>query len=281
MPANTTEIEKRLWDAADDLRANSKLKSSEYSMPVLGLIFLRYADHKFEQAEQELSGKATSRRRTIGKADYQARGVLFLRTEARFANLLKLPEGANIGAAINAAMKAIEEENDDLRGVLPQNYTAFDNSLLVSLLKTLNFDLANVEGDVFGQIYEYFLGKFAMSEGQKGGEFFTPTVAGQADRGSDRAVSWPPPRSVLRLGRHVRAERGLSGAAQAESQHVDCAVRAGEGGRDGAPVPHESGRARLERRDQAGQHVLRRPARRRGQVRLRDGESAVQRGQGG
>jgi type I restriction-modification system DNA methylase subunit len=73
MPANTTDLEKRLWDAADDLRANSKLKSSEYSMPVLGLIFLRYADHKFEQAEQELAGKATSRRRSIGKADYQAR----------------------------------------------------------------------------------------------------------------------------------------------------------------------------------------------------------------
>src|SRR5512137_1061459 len=180
MPANTTDIEKRLWDAADDLRANSKLKSSEYSIPVLGLIFLRYADHKFEQAEETLHAEtlhATSlrgRRRPIGKADYQARGVLFLRAESRFANLLKLPEGANIGAAINAAMKAIEEENDDLRGVLPQNYTAFDNSLLVSLLKTLNFDLANVEGDVFGQIYQYFLGKFAMSEGQKGGEFFTP-----------------------------------------------------------------------------------------------------------
>ena len=177
MPANTTDIEKRLWDAADDLRANSKLKSSEYSMPVLGLIFLRYADYKFEQAEKELSGTGGAgrrRRRAIGKADYQARGVLFLRAEARFANLLKLPEGANIGAAINAAMKAIEDEYDDLREVLPQNYTAFENSLLVSLLKTLNFDLANVEGDVFGQIYQYFLGKFAMSEGQKGGEFFTP-----------------------------------------------------------------------------------------------------------
>ena len=88
-------------------------------MPVLGLIFLRYADHQFEQAEKELSGHSSSRR-TIGKADYQARGVLFLRTEARFANLLKLPEGANIGAAINAAMKAIEDENEDLCGVLPQ-----------------------------------------------------------------------------------------------------------------------------------------------------------------
>ena len=108
MPANTTEIEKRLWDAADDLRANSKLKSSEYSMPVLGLIFLRYADYKFEQAVETLHATAPqhatavetqqaaslrTRQRAIGKADYQARGVLFLRTEARFANLLKLPEG--------------------------------------------------------------------------------------------------------------------------------------------------------------------------------------------
>jgi type I restriction enzyme M protein len=175
MPANTTDIEKRLWEAADDLRANSKLKSSEYSMPVLGLIFLRYADHKFEQAVETLRATSPqSRRRTIGRADYQARGVLYLRDEARFAQLLKLPEGTNIGAAINAAMKAIEDENDDLRGVLPQNYAAFENSLLVSLLKTLNFDLAHTQGDVFGKIYEYFLGKFAMSEGQKGGEFFTP-----------------------------------------------------------------------------------------------------------
>ena len=174
MPANTTDLEKRLWDAADDLRANSKLKSSEYSIPVLGLIFLRYADYKFARAEKELS-KQRTRRRAIDKDDYQAMGVLFLRDEARFSNLLKLPEGADIGAAINAAMKAIEDENEDLRGVLPQNYTAFENRLLVSLLKTLNFDLSQVEGDVFGKIYEYFLGKFAMSEGQKGGEFFTPT----------------------------------------------------------------------------------------------------------
>jgi len=84
MPANHTEIEKRLWDAADELRANSKLKSSEYSVPVLGLIFLRYADYKFAQAEQELKGKSTGRR-TMGKTDYQARGVLYLPDEARFA----------------------------------------------------------------------------------------------------------------------------------------------------------------------------------------------------
>src|SRR5512135_3029483 len=95
MPANNTEIEKRLWGAADELRANSKLKSSEYSIPVLGLIFLRYADYKFTLAEQELKDKNTGRR-TIGKTDYQARGVLFLRDEARFSKLINLPQSADI-----------------------------------------------------------------------------------------------------------------------------------------------------------------------------------------
>ena len=94
MAGNNNEIEKRLWDAADELRANSKLKSSEYSVPVLGLIFLRYADYKFSAAAEELEGKDT-RRRKIGPADYQAKGVLYLPEAARFASLIQLPEGAN------------------------------------------------------------------------------------------------------------------------------------------------------------------------------------------
>jgi len=99
MPANNTELEKRLWGAADELRANSKLKSSEYSVPVLGLIFLRYADHKFAMAQAKLTSQGSGRR-TIGKADYQAQGVLYLPESARFSNLLQLPEGADIGKAI-------------------------------------------------------------------------------------------------------------------------------------------------------------------------------------
>ncbi len=106
MPGNHTEIEKRLWDAADELRANSKLKSSEYSVPVLGLIFLRYADYKFAAAEAALAGKSTGRRRT-GPADYQAQGILYVPDEARFANLIRLPEGANIGQAINATSTSL------------------------------------------------------------------------------------------------------------------------------------------------------------------------------
>jgi type I restriction enzyme M protein len=174
MPANTTDLEKRLWGAADELRANSKLKSSEYSVPVLGLIFLRYADHKFAKAEAVLKSQGTGRR-TIGKADYQARGVLFLPGAARFSTLLNLPEGADIGKAINEAMKAIEADNEDLKDVLPRTYNRLDKELLVSLLKNFAAVPMDIEGDAFGKIYEYFLGKFAMTEGQKGGEFFTPT----------------------------------------------------------------------------------------------------------
>src|SRR5450631_1039568 len=102
-------IADRLWSTADELRANSHLKASEYSVPVLGLIFLKFADSRFTTAEAELAGKGTGRR-TIGKADYQAQGVLFLPEEARFASLVNLPEGANLGKALNDAMAVIEAE---------------------------------------------------------------------------------------------------------------------------------------------------------------------------
>jgi type I restriction enzyme M protein len=171
---NHNEIEKRLWGAADELRANSKLKASEYSVPVLGLIFLRFADQRFVEAEKQLAKKA-SKRRKIGRDDYQARGVLYLPEQARFRNLLELPEGKNIGKAINDAMKAVEAENPDLKDVLPKTYNHLDDRTLIELLKLMASIPMDIEGDAFGKIYEYFLGKFAMAEGQKGGEFFTPT----------------------------------------------------------------------------------------------------------
>ena len=115
----------------------------------------------------------TGNRRKIGKADYQAEGVLFLRDEARFSYLQSLTEGDNIGKAVNDAMKAIEEENTDLKGVLPRTYTQIENWILVELLKILG--PVEIDGDAFGKVYEYFLGNFAMKEGQKGGVFYTPT----------------------------------------------------------------------------------------------------------
>ncbi len=172
MTANHNEIEKRLWQAADELRANSKLRSSEYSTPVLGLIFLRYASQKFAKAEGQLEKKQSKRRET-GPTDYHALGAIYLPEASRFENLLKLPEGSDIGKAINLAMTLIENNNPKLDGVLPKNYAAFDNDLLVTLLKTFA-SIPMMEGDVFGKIYEYFLGEFAKDEGSKGGEFFTP-----------------------------------------------------------------------------------------------------------
>ena len=174
MAGNNNQIENRLWAAADELRANSKLKSSEYAVPVLGLIFLRYADQKFGVVQKEIEGKGVGRRK-IGPADYQAKGVLYLPEEARFSSLLKLPEGANIGQAINDAMRAVEAENRDLKDVLPKTFNRLETATLVELLKVMASIPMDIEGDAFGKIYEYFLGKFALSEGQKGGEFFTPT----------------------------------------------------------------------------------------------------------
>ncbi len=108
-------------------------------------------------------------------AAYHAEGVLYLPETARFDRLLNLPEGTNIGQAVNDAMRAIERDNPHMAGVLPKSYQIFDSRLLSELLKTISTIPATLVGDAFGKIYEYFLGTFAMSEGQKGGEFYTPT----------------------------------------------------------------------------------------------------------
>ena len=110
MTPDLAELEKRLWDAADELRANSGLKASEYGTPVLGLIFLRFADAKFSAAREAIEAKASARR-TIGPSDYHAQRVIYLTDEARFSNVLELPEDADLGKAVNAAMRAIEEHN--------------------------------------------------------------------------------------------------------------------------------------------------------------------------
>lgn len=167
------ELQKKLWEAADQLRANSGLKASEYASPVLGLIFLRYADERFSQAAA-LVGPGTARR-PIGPEDYQAIGALYLPEESRFDTLLDLAEGADIGKAVNRAMAGIERYNPDLKGVLPRDYSRVPDDILGELLRLLRGLPEVIEGDGFGLIYEYFLGKFALSEGRQGGEFFTPT----------------------------------------------------------------------------------------------------------
>src|SRR5215207_8073234 len=113
MAPDLVELERSLWDAADELRANSALKASEYGTPVLGLIFLRFADARFQAASASVEAKASARRK-IGPSDYQARGVIYLPEAARFERLLNLPEEADIGKAVNTAMREIEAHNADL-----------------------------------------------------------------------------------------------------------------------------------------------------------------------
>ncbi|MXW95334.1 MAG: SAM-dependent DNA methyltransferase [Acidimicrobiaceae bacterium] len=173
MATDLGRLQSKLWEAADQLRANSGLKASEYASPVLGLIFLRYADERFaEAAETVCPGSA---RRPTGPEDYQAAGALYLPEQSRFETLLDLPEGADLGRALNRAMDGIEGSNPDLRGVLPRDYSRIPDHILAELLRLLRTLPEAIEGDGFGLIYEYFLGNFAFSEGQKGGEFFTPT----------------------------------------------------------------------------------------------------------
>ena len=167
------ELQSKLWEAADQLRANSGLKASEYAAPVLGLIFLRYADERFDKASEAV-GPGSARRPTRPE-DYQATGALYLPEESRFEALLNLSEDADIGKAVNQAMGGIELYNPDLRGVLPRDYSQIPDNILSELLRLLRTLPGAIEGDGFGLIYEYFLGNFAFSEGQKGGEFFTPT----------------------------------------------------------------------------------------------------------
>jgi len=173
------KLETELWRAADQLRANSKLTASEYSMPVLGLIFLRHAYNRFLKVKTELDKDLPVHpqrgKRALTKADFEEQNSMFLPDKAQFDYLVSLPESEDIGEAIDNAMKLIEDEYDNLKGVLPKNFTIFSKDLLRELLRIFNKEvLQKAEGDLFGKIYEYFLGKFAMSGAQEGGEFFTP-----------------------------------------------------------------------------------------------------------
>tara|TARA_R110002096_G_scaffold34422_7_gene98316 strand:- start:580 stop:2139 length:1560 start_codon:yes stop_codon:yes gene_type:complete len=166
-----SEVAARLWAAANQLWANTGLRPAQFSSPVLGLIFLRYADTLFTAAEAEL-GPVGSGRGAATKEDYQAQGVIYLPNQARYSVLQALPEGFNLGQALNDAMKAIEAENEDLAGALPRSFTDIPNATLVELIRILA--PVQLSGDAFGQVYEFFLGKLAMAEGQKGGVFYTP-----------------------------------------------------------------------------------------------------------
>ncbi len=186
MPTNNRkQLHERLWSAAVQLRANSGLKLNEISEPILGLIFLKFADVRFKRAKEVIESERQSnllhtRQAPISPDHYKSKGVLFIPENATYSHLMSLPESEDIGKAINTAMQEIEASNSDLAGVLPQDYASLhkipgENShILITLLKNFNQIPDDIEGDAFGEIYEYFLGEFARAEGAKGGEFFTP-----------------------------------------------------------------------------------------------------------
>jgi type I restriction enzyme M protein len=193
MAVNIRKLESDLWASADELRANSSLTSNQYCMPVLGLIFLRYAYSRFKMVEAEiLKNRRPSRSGLVlpvEASDFTAKSALYLPKEAQYDYLLNLPDdipGANIlnkdghkmttlGEAVNNAMALIEDQSDQLAGVLPKDYTSFSDEVLSQLLRIFNNSaLDEIGGDIIGRIYEYFLNKFAKNIASDDGAFFTP-----------------------------------------------------------------------------------------------------------
>ncbi len=189
---NIRKLENELWESADLLRSGSNLTANEYCMPVMGLIFLRYAYSRFRLVETELMKNRPSRNgrvKPVEAADFISKSALYLPKEAQYEYLLNLPENVaalelknssgqtlnSLGEVVNYAMELIEGQSDQLRGVLPKEYTIFSDEILKELLRIFNNSALNdVGGDVFGRIYEYFLNKFAKNIASDDGVFFTP-----------------------------------------------------------------------------------------------------------
>ncbi len=280
----STTLEKRLWDAADQFRANSGLKAQEYSGPVLGLIFLRFAEARFaaQRAELEKAG-ASSRRgsRVDDPAAYHAEGILYLAARGP----LRLPPATcprprTSAPSVNEAMRDIEKHNPQLAGVLPKTYKIFTSTLLKELLKKVSEIPATIDYDAFGRIYEYFLGEFARTEGQKGGEFYTPAASSACwskciepfhGRILDPACGSggmfvQSARFVAEHQKNPAAELAIFGVEKIDETGRLCRMNLAVHGLEGRHPPR--------RQDQ---QLLRRPAQASGQLRLRPRQSAVQR----
>jgi len=189
---NIKQLEGKLWEAADELRQGSKLTSNQYCMPVLALLFLRYAYGRFRTVEKQILVNRpvrNGRMMPVESSDFKEKSAIFLPEEAQFDFLVNLPEDVkmkdlhnvdgqpinSLGEAVNNAMRLVEQQSETLKGVLPKNYDSFTDDLLRQLLRIFNNnDLDDVGGDVMGRIYEYFLSKFAKNIASDDGVFFTP-----------------------------------------------------------------------------------------------------------
>ena len=265
---NVKKLEADLWESADLLRAGSKLTSNQYCMPVLGLIFLRYAYSRFKLVEQEILKDRPMRGGRVlpvEQSDFAEKSALFLPKEAQYNYLVNLPanipeqgltgiEGNplnSLGEVVNNAMELVEQQSEQLQGVLPKDYTIFSDELLGELLRIFNNDaLDDVGGDVIGRIYEYFLNKFAKNVAQDDGVFFTPKSLVKMDRQCAGAC---PRRSAgpgLRQRRYVCADRRLCKPCGHDRQQHHDLLRTGKGGVQRKALPDEHGRAWSDRRDQ-------------------------------
>ena len=189
---NIKKLEAELWESADLLRQGSKLTSSQYCMPVLALLFLRYAYSRFKMVEAEILQNRPSRGgrvMPVEPSDFEAKSALYLPREAQYDYLVNLPENIadaglktkdgqdinSLGEAVNYAMQLVESQSEQLTGILPKSYTMFADDLLSDLLRIFNNKtIDEVGGDVIGRIYEYFLSKFAKAVASDDGVFFTP-----------------------------------------------------------------------------------------------------------
>jgi type I restriction enzyme M protein len=167
------KIRATLWAAADEFRANSKLTTVQYRNPVLGLVFLAYAESRFDAFKTEVEEGHTPRN-PVTPADYKAKSVLYVPDEARLSYLADLPEAEDLGKEVDGAMKAIEASNPELKDILPRGYSRLERSTLIELLRLFAPLPSQLSGDAFGLIYEDFLNNFAAQEGKGGGEYFTP-----------------------------------------------------------------------------------------------------------
>src|SRR5512139_1440868 len=178
---NIEKLEADLWEAADNLRANSKLTSSDYFMPVLGVIFLRHAANRFEAATRQIEEDQASGRmpkRKVVRADYLRRRALWLPEAARYDVIMQqaATSGSDLPKLVTDAMTAIEDGFEPLQGVLPKDYGIFETKVLEDLMRLFNSEqIKHATGDVFGRIYEYFLAKFSIQKAHDNGEFFTPS----------------------------------------------------------------------------------------------------------
>lgn len=177
--AQTEEpLEKQLWKTADKLRKN--IDAAEYKHIVLGLIFLKYISDAFEELYANLKAEEVHGADPEDKDEYKAENVFFVPQDARWSHLQSKAKQPEIGKFVDEAMDAIEKENASLKGVLPKVYARqnLDPTSLGELIDLIgNIALGDAKArsaDVLGHVFEYFLGEFALAEGKKGGQFYTP-----------------------------------------------------------------------------------------------------------